>query len=195
MPEQEYIYQDRIIAFIDVLGYREKLKEFQDTAVLKEIEGTEVLVSPKVNEFVNTFKAAIAPLDDKNIRYYLFSDNICIAVDHIENPHLTIELLFTINELFHAFAQKGYFLRGAMETGKFIDEKMIALGVPLSAAYLAETTKAVYPRILISKGYYELIKDYLSGPGTGRYPFTINNHLIYKSCELYYLNVFYHVFM
>ena len=76
------------------------------------MHGETALTSNKVNEFQNTFKSVTQSLDTKNIRYYLFSDNICISADYIENPNPSIEILFTISDLFYAFAQKGYFLRG-----------------------------------------------------------------------------------
>lgn len=195
MAEPEYIYQNRIVAFIDILGYREKLEEFEKDAEYKESEqGERILTSAKVNEFLNTFKSVTKTLDEKNIRYYLFSDNICISADYIENPRLAIELLFTISDLFYAFAQKGYFLRGAIEVGKFIDEPMIALGNPLTKAYLAESKTANYPRILLSKDYFDFITNYLKNEGASIYDASIQEHLVYNSCELYYLNVFYSVF-
>lgn len=195
MPETEYLYQNRIVAFIDILGYREKLEEFEGDAQEKDTEhGTRILTSAKVNEFLNTFKSVTRTLDEKNIRYYLFSDNICITVDYIENPRLAIEILFTISDLFFAFAQKGYFLRGAIEMGKFIDEPRIALGNPLTKAYLAESKVANYPRILLSKEYYDFVSNFLVNEGASVYDESIKEHLVYSSCELYYLNVFYYVF-
>jgi hypothetical protein len=32
MPTQEYIYQDRVVAFVDILGFQQKLKEFESDA-------------------------------------------------------------------------------------------------------------------------------------------------------------------
>lgn len=195
MPETEYLYQNRIVAFIDILGYREKLEEFERDAQERENEqGARILTSEKVNEFLNIFKSVTRVLDEKNIRYYLFSDNICITADYIENPRLSIEILFTISDLFYAFAQKGYFLRGAIEMGKFIDEPMIALGNPLTKAYLAESKVANYPRILLSPEYYDFVSNFLVNEGASIYDESIKDHLVYSSCELYYLNVFYNVF-
>jgi hypothetical protein len=195
MAEAEYLYQNRIVAFIDILGYKEILEEFERDAQEKDTEqGTRILTSTKVNEFLNTFKSVTATLDEKNIRYYLFSDNICITADYIENPRLAIEILFTISDLFFAFAKKGYFLRGAVEMGKFIDEPMIALGNPLTKAYLAESKVANYPRILLSKEYYDFVSNFLVNEGASIYDENIKEHLVYSSCELYYLNVFYYVF-
>lgn len=191
---QEFIYQDRVVAFIDVLGFHEKLSEFENDAKTKKLEeGGEYLVSEKVNEFLNTFKEVISLLDRDNLRYYLFSDNICITIDYLENPNLLISLLVTVSQLFYAFAQKGYFLRGGIDVGKFIDEKQIALGIPLARAYALESKDAVFPRILISDRYYELIKDHSEQNKITEYSSLNIDNLIYKSCEFYYLNVFFNV--
>lgn len=194
MAAREFIYQDRIVAFLDVLGFREKLEEFEQDAQTKMNEqGAEYLQSQKVNEFVNAFLDTIDTLDGDDFRSYLFSDNICIAVDYISNPELMVSLLFAISELFYRLAQKGYFLRGAIAVGKFIDERRIALGVPLTTAYLMESKDAVYPRILISDEYYQLLKENLSENKVRGYVGLDEKLLIKHSSEFHYLNVFYHV--
>jgi len=191
MTESEYIYQDRIVAFIDVLGFQEKLYEFENDAQTKKIEeGTEYLVSEKVNEFINTFKSVTGLLDKDNFQYYLFSDNICITVDYVAKPEAIVSLLFTISELFYSFAQKGYFLRGGIEIGKFIDEKQIALGVPLAKAYMMESKDAVNPRILISEEYYKLIKGALTENKLSYFENLSEDFLVNHNCEMHYLNVF-----
>jgi hypothetical protein len=194
MLSQDYIFQDRAVAFVDVLGFREKLQEFEQDARTKSTsEGSEYLISEKVNEFINTFKNVTSLLDSGNFRYYLFSDNICITVDYVENPDLLISLLFTISELFYSFAQKGYFLRGGIDVGKFVDEQEIALGVPLAKAYLMESKDAVYPRILISPGYTELLKNYQADNRLSDSHALNKQQLIHESCEFSFLNVFYNV--
>jgi hypothetical protein len=191
MAEADYIYTDRIVAFIDVLGFQEKLYEFEKDAQAKKIEeGTEYLVSEKVNEFINTFKNVTELLDKDNFQYYLFSDNICITVDYVAKPDAIVSLLFTISELFYSFAQKGYFLRGGMEIGKFIDEKQIALGVPLAKAYMMESKDAVNPRILISDEYYKLIQGAISQNRPTGFEILSEDFLINHNCEMHYLNVF-----
>lgn len=192
MLHQDYIYQDRIVAFVDVLGYREKLSEFEADATLKvTVEGDEILVSEKVNEFLSTFRSITHTLDERNMRYYLFSDNICITADYVQNPELLIDIPLVIIDLFYEFAIKGYFLRGAIEVGKFIDEDKIALGKPLSLAYMAETTKAVYPRILVSHEYNIQLQEYLTGGENNTHDPAILDQLILHNCEYYFLNPFY----
>lgn len=194
MPTQEYIYQDRAVVFVDVLGFQKKLYEFEQNAkARKDEEGSEFLVSEKVNEFINTFKSVISLLDERNFRYYIFSDNICITVDYVENPDLLIAVLFTVGELFYSFAQKGYFIRGGIDAGKFVDEEEIAIGVPLANAYMMENKLANYPRVLISDNYVKLINAYFQQGKFDSFEALDIKQLIYESCELHYLNVFFNV--
>jgi len=190
MPPQEYIYQDRAVVFVDVLGFQKKLFEFEkDAETKKDEEGAEYLVSEKVNDFINTFKSVISILEKDNFRYYLFSDNICITVDYVENPDLLISVLFTVSELFYSFAQKGYFLRGGIDIGKFVDEEEIAIGVPLANAYLMENKLAVYPRVLISDKYVKIVEEFSQQGKFDSFEFINIKHLIYDSCELHYINI------
>ena len=194
MPGQDYIYQNRAVAFVDVLGFRQKLLEFEKDAKLKKVdEGDEYLVSEKVNEFICTFKEVTSLLEKENYKYYLFSDNICITIDYIENPNLLVSLLLIISELFFSFAQKGYFLRGGIHLGKFVDEDKIALGNPLVIAYEMESKEAVYPRILISDPYMEILRNYQQSDQLTEYRNLNLEHLTRQSCQLSFLNVFFNV--
>ena len=101
MSNEQYIYQDRAVVFLDVLGFQEKLKEFQQEAFEnKEINNSEYYISQAVNEFITTFKTAVGLLDETNYNYYLFSDNICITIDYFQNHNRLIDILITINDLF-----------------------------------------------------------------------------------------------
>jgi hypothetical protein len=190
----DYIFQDRAVAFVDVLGFREKLNEFEKDIKPKSGEDGEFLVSELVNEFIDTVKNVTDLLDSGNFQYYLFSDNICITVDYIENPDLLISLLYAVNELFYSFAQKGYFLRGGIDVGKFVDEKQIALGMPLASAYTMESKFAIYPRVLISENLYKVIKDNYEEARFIQFSGVAEDKLIHHNCEFHFLNPFYNVF-
>lgn len=194
MEENQYIFQDRVVIFIDVLGFQEKLKEFEHEAIANvEKKGEEFYISSKVNQFITTFKNVVSSLDKDNLRYYLFSDNICITIDYSENKDLLITVLFKLCDLFYAFAQKGYFLRGGIDVGKFIDEELIAVGIPLANAYLIESKQAVFPRIVISQKFSELLKTCQENGSLSPNKVLDKEYLINSSCEIEYLNVFYSV--
>lgn len=209
--EHQYRYSHRAVAFLDVLGFQSKLKEFEEEAIeyrnnfsdddnLEDSEQEDVNISPifysqKASDFIETFNGAISKLDQDKFSYYLFSDNICITAKNLNtnDEKSLIELLLVISELYFEFVQRGYFLRGGIDYGLFIDKSSIALGVPLATAYKMETTQAVFPRIVLSKNF---IKQFEVYPSEGVQEFTslFTSSLIKSSCEIQYLNVFNHIF-
>jgi hypothetical protein len=194
MEVDQYIYQDRAVVFLDVLGFQEKLKDFEKEAIqFKEENNSEYYFSQSVNDFVNTFKEAVSFLDANNYNYYLFSDNICITIDYVQNHNLLIEVFVTINELFLRFAEKGYFLRGGLDVGKFIDEKSIAVGMPLANAYKLETLVALYPRIVISNEYKKLLDAFEEDQTLSEKSITLKKYLVKSHCEVHYINTFFYL--
>jgi len=189
----EYIYQDRVVIFIDVLGFKEKLKEFEKEALKNIDDGSEYYYSKKVNDFINTFKDVVSTLDKENLNYYLFSDNICITVDYLSDKSLLPKVLLKISDLFYAFASKGYFLRGGIDVGKFIDEKLIAVGIPLATAYEIEGTKAIYPRIVLSDNFVKLAESYANEKDFEYSDLFTEGNLISTSCEIKFLNIFFNI--
>src|SRR5690606_7882185 len=151
--------------------------------------------SKKADEFIETFNSAISKLDTNKFSYYLFSDNICITANntYIEGESTLIELLLIISELYFEFVQKGYFLRGGIDYGLFIDQASVALGVPLATAYKMESYLAVFPRIILSDSFVNQLQVYLS-EDEKKYQSLLAENLILKSCEIKYLNIFNHIF-
>ncbi|RPH31973.1 MAG: hypothetical protein EHM93_11230 [Bacteroidales bacterium] len=201
--EQEYIYRKRAVAFLDVLGFRQKLIDFEKEALANHLThfddaNNENLnngqyISSKANDFINTFKKAITKLDVEKYKYYLFSDNICITSIRETSTADLQDLLLVITELYFEFAQKGYFLRGGIDYGLFIDEKELAVGIPLANAYELETKVAVYPRIILSTNLVNEFQAF-NNKGEKVFDYLYSDVLILDSCEIKYLNVFLQVF-
>jgi hypothetical protein len=205
--ENQYIYSNRAVAFLDVLGFQNKLTEFeaeaiqyhQNIAIENEVDDDfnngSLHFSQKASDFIQTFNSAISKLDTDKFSYYLFSDNICITAKNVNSngENSLVELLMVISELYFEFVQQGYFLRGGVDYGLFIDKSSIALGVPLATAYKLESTLAVFPRIVLSQNF---IKQFEVYPKEGEQEYTslFDSSLIKQSCEIKYLNVFNHIF-
>ncbi len=206
----QYIYGNRAVAFLDVLGFQNKLKEFENEALQyydnfvsansdddtdEDEVGGRVYYSQKATDFIETFNKAISKLDNDKFSYYLFSDNICITAKNISNDgeKSLVELLLVISELYFEFVQKGYFLRGGIDYGLFIDKASIALGVPLATAYKMESSLAVFPRIILSKDFVKQLSNHIA---IDEYEIDsiLNSSLVKVSCEIQYLNVFNHIF-
>jgi hypothetical protein len=68
--EEVYIYQERIVVFLDVLGFKNTLFEFEQEAIkLKKENNSEFYISPRVNEFIRAFKDAIKLLDNGDLKF------------------------------------------------------------------------------------------------------------------------------
>jgi hypothetical protein len=205
--DKKYIFSERAVAFLDVLGFKNKLQEFEKEAIeFKNLSSAEiaeldedfeggVYYSKKANEFIQAFESAISKLDKDKFSYYLFSDNICITAKNVieGNEGSLTELLLVISELYFEFIQRGYFLRGAIDYGLFIDKSAIALGLPSAVAYSLESSKAVFPRIVLSENFVSQFSQ-ISLTGQEEINSVFEDSLIKKSCEINYLNVFNHVF-
>lgn len=195
MSEGQYIFQDRAVVFLDVLGFQEKLIEFQNEAIQnKEVNNTEFYVSSSVDDFINTFKSVLSILDQNDYNYYLFSDNICITIDFSHNINSLIDILITINDLFFKFAQKGYFIRGGIDVGKFVDEKDIAIGIPLANAYKIEQNVALFPRIVLSDAYRKLLDNLENDKLISDDLIIKKNFLVKQHCEVFYINTYFNLF-
>ncbi|TXE03079.1 hypothetical protein [Algoriphagus aquimarinus] len=160
MNDSPIKYQRRIVCFLDVLGFASLLNEFEHDADLEnEVFSSDNLVSAKANEFIIAFKSVVQLIPKNYCRYYLFSDNICISADVEEDRNIANEILFVVSNLFQRMASLGYFLRGGIDYGWMLDEEDIAVGIPLANAYHLESKVAIYPRVVISDSFCDLLKD------------------------------------
>lgn len=177
---------------MDVLGFQEKLGEFEEEAK-KHYSQTNILSSPKANQFIQVFKDVVELMQDVDCNYYLFSDNMCITVDAENNREMAVDLLFTVSELFYRFAQMGYFLRGGIDYGLMLDEEEIALGAPLAEAYKIENKVANFPRIVLSDSFDKLLKDLIAYGDLHEASLFNIHHFLKTSCEITYVNPFYNI--
>lgn len=200
-----YIFHHRAVAFLDVLGFRQFLVDIDAEANenrLKSVsdDDNNILkgeyISEKANIFIDTFKTAIAGLDIRKFRYYLFSDNICITSITETNASDLQDLLVVINKLYFDFAKQGYFLRGGIDYGLFIDEESIAIGRPLAEAFELESKVAIHPRVVLSQKLVDQFQAFnKEGEKIFDYPFI--DALIVANPEpdpTWHLNVFLQVF-
>lgn len=190
---ESHIYRYRAVAFLDVLGFQESLISFDEEArrnryESEEDDDSEYFYSKSASNFIDTLYLALGKLSPEKFKFYLFSDNVCItSIAETSAEDLKV-LLFTISELFFDLATQGYFIRGGIDYGLFIDDDNLALGIPLAEAYKMESKQAIYPRVLLSKG---LVDQFIEEEV---FLDDISILLVSKSHELNFLNIFTHVF-
>lgn len=163
-------YEKRIVAFIDILGFKEivKTSEYDSSKIEFLYTALNFLKNWEIPENWNLKYVEIeedAQLKDiKNFdishktNTTTFSDSIVVSVKVEENVNEMVSTL--ISNLAYIGAnllEKGILFRGALTIGNIVhEENGIVFGQALIDAYQLETKSARYPRIILSN---KLIKE------------------------------------
>ncbi len=140
-----------IVAFLDFLGYGQKVKSLNDDAAKMEAE---------LNNLSNAIEEAEEFIKVSNFEYKFFTDNLIVATeissyDLGEGPLGNILGSLAMYQL--VITSHGYFLRGGLEAGyNYIDDKLV-FGDALIDAYILESKYAKYPRIILGDKLKKLI--------------------------------------
>jgi len=191
-------YTRQIVVFMDILGFSSMLPAFEREALENDAIGEEGYhESGTLNKLVEIFNGAVKLVKRANCKAYQFSDNLCITINYINNdtesPDLLVEMLKLVSMLMFEFVKEGYFLRGGIDAGWFLDADDIAVGVPLVVAYRLESEQAVYPRALLSERFIGILEEYSRSrmlSDTGAF---LAEYYIANDGKLRYLNPFFYI--
>jgi hypothetical protein len=142
-------YQDRIVAFVDILGFKELVKQTMNDKkpeLAKEKLTSLYNVVEYVNDFFRLSSDEIGFTGDTKVT--LFSDSITISIDKA-NSYGVLAIFTALKKLQIHLTLDSILLRGGVVHGKLIHEQDIILGPALINAYNLETSSALYPRIVI----------------------------------------------
>ncbi len=151
-------YEERIVMFIDVLGF----KSLIDSTLDEDIEN-----QLNISKLVGCFNKALEDIFDVSHRNYVqfsqFSDSFVIShvvfdKEDVDSLFQAYTMVFLIAKLIiRSFLQQEILVRGGICQGKvFHREGYLLFGPAMNKAYLLESTRAKYPRIIVSK---EIIKN------------------------------------
>jgi hypothetical protein len=184
LTKDEIKYERRIVAFIDILGFKEIVKQSeQDTtkiellySVLDFLKGWETsdkwdLKLVEIEE--DAQKKGIANFDIRGkTNTTSFSDSIVVSVKVDNNVNeVTSTLVVNLAYIGALLIEKGILFRGGLTIGNIIhNDNGTVFGQALIDAYQLETKSAKYPRIVLSD---KLIKElnYPIDTKRDRYPF------------------------
>jgi len=184
----------KIVVFLDVLGFKDMIYEFESEALGNDdITAVEFHESSSLNKYIDILNDAISLIRNASSNYYLFSDNICITLNYIENENSLIDVIKLICTLIREFSKEGYFLRGGIDVGWFFDTDDIAVGTPLINSYVLESNKAVYPRILLSQSFIDSLSDDTMLSKLSDLNLFLKDYYIKKDPEYSYINYFYYI--
>ena len=177
-------YENRLVAFIDILGFKEIIKNSeQDFDSVKFI--FEILEYLKTFERGNSWDIGFLEIEEcvqykgKNnfdfrsqVRATAFSDSIVVSIPFDNNINEATSFLITnLSYIGAILIEKGILLRGAITYGKLIhNDNGTVLGQGLIEAYQLESSGAVYPRIILSKKLIDKL-NYPIYTRKGEYPY------------------------
>ncbi len=191
-------YTRQIVAFVDILGIKSMLPAFEQEALNNSEAGSSNYhESAELNMLLEIFRNSLSLIREAECNYYVFSDNICITIEYLaddsEKPNLFIEILILISRLTNHYAKKGYFLRGAVDVGWFLSFPDIAIGVPLARAYYLESKKAIFPRVLVSKDFNDLLMEYKESQRISEELIGYSDLYVKNGSDFRYVNPFYYI--
>jgi len=184
-------YQDRIIAFIDVLGFKNHIHRSinkNDNEIKKNTKKIYSLLIDAQKEY-NDKKSNYTYNEIKsNIRCNHFSDSIVISCSINEDSgvfHIFSYILF----ICVSALRKGFLFRGAITKGKLYHEDNLIFGPALVTAAIMEKELAVFPRIIIENNVILLLKEHLRIHLNKSELFNFNKKLFNIDFDgLYYIN-------
>lgn len=133
----EYAY----CALIDVLGYKQRLKEDKDGGTLTFKDDLEVAL--RCLESVNSAVFSVQAI----------SDTIVITCTQ---HALLIDFLDVLKKVFLGFLERGLFVRGGVAFSKHFQSQRLTYSHAIARAYELESGSAIYPRIVIDRNIIEM---------------------------------------
>lgn len=142
-------YQNRIVAYIDILGFTEMIKQTDN-------ENDPINSSKKLN-IIYGIVASIQKYFDSvknqrglkdNCSITMFSDLIVFSQPQTESAGV-IAMFDVLKRLQINMLEKNILIRGSIVHGKLIHKDNLIIGPALINAYNVENKSAVYPRIVI----------------------------------------------
>lgn len=182
--------EPRIICFMDILGFSELINEYENdmtSTLLQDIQESFELAKNQLLENKTPQNEEIL----KHLRYQTFSDNICISIPYFDNENDFLSNFNILSIYVRGFQlimmSKGIFMRGGISTGSYYADSNIIFSKGLVNAYLIESKKAIYPRVVIDNSIISKLLEY--NKGQVRF-FGIDSTIIFDWENVAFLNPF-----
>ena len=175
-------YEERVLAFIDVLGFKEAIKKTE-----KDDSEQEKIYS-LLSEAQEQYKNRKPDFDENKIICNHFSDSIVVSCSI--NDCAGVFYIFSYILFVCAYAlQKGFLFRGAITKGKLFHESNLIFGPALVTAVAMEKELAIYPRIIIEDDVFMAMQNHLKKHLCKSDLITFNKKLFNKDFDgLLYIN-------
>lgn len=195
-------YDNRIVAYLDILGFKdlldktvdneendveEKIDAIQD--VYKIIRTTWDLDEGDINS--EYFKKAILKDREKKKKVVtIFSDTIVVSFLQQAESEIFLTLM-ELRWLIMNLAHKGVICRGALAYGKLIHTDKMIYGPALVEAYMTESKAALFPRVILTKELIQLAGKFKSSHNSPEEEVEYVEGLLKKDLDgMYYIDYF-----
>lgn len=150
MSTAEPQYQERIVVFLDFLGFKDHIdRTVKDPAHVARIA--------RAIETVREFTKPEEDWEDHVVTQ--FSD--CIVLSYrIDRRSAVFDILMMMLQLQVELASQGFLVRGGITRGQLLHEESMVFGPALVEAYRMESKDAVYPRILVDPELVQVARNH-----------------------------------
>ncbi len=152
-------YEWRICCFVDILGFKNHLDETLDADENDRIE--KIALIHKAIDLIHELPSKGSYEFGMTKMITQFSDSIVISFkidDKDQVFQVFMDMFFVAIEL----ANNGFLTRGGITYGKLIHTEKVLFGPAMVDAYVLESKKAIYPRIIIDKYIFEIGENFSS---------------------------------
>lgn len=159
------MYEERIVAFVDVLGFKNEIEMKTVNSTNDEVEKE----TSRIYDFISQLQKDFVKRNfssDSTYRVSQFSDSLVISYSISEQASvfwILMGLLYLhLDAIFH-----GLLIRGAVTFGKLIHDDEHLFGPAIDEAYKMESEIAIYPRIIVNP---KLIEIAMNNPNSSNSP-------------------------
>lgn len=149
-PHQQY--EDRLVAFIDILGFKDLVADTEtDARKLQHLTAA-------LKSLYDRIWLWEADGSYSSFAFTQFSDSIVISslAGTADSFEMLQQLLLGVMELVDTY---NVLVRGGIARGQLIHDSVMVVGPAMVEAYRLESKKAIYPRIIIAKELMEQIEQ------------------------------------
>ena len=120
-----------------------------------------------------------------------FTDNVILAYPRFEDGEgQSGNLFMSFIDYQLEMTLNGYFLRGGIDLGDYYGDDDFAYGPALIEAHDLESSKAIYPRIILSDEMIKMVSQHLGYYGSASYA-PQNSHLLIDEDDKVFVNYLY----
>ena len=176
-------YEDRIVAFVDILGFKNKINASVTSSI--ELEKIYRALSRIYRLKTENYSSGFLNQKESGVEVSTFSDSAVISYPAVGDNlfYLIMELIWLQLDL----AQADVLLRGGLTIGPLFHNEALVYGPAMNRAYEIESTIAKYPRIVVDE---PAIMQYIKGVKGDTYDIQDLGSLLDRDTDkLYYVNM------